>query len=292
MRSCSRWSSLAGVAGGRSRAGGQAADDVAGLRGPAGLAAALAAERDVGDAALAPLRRDAPVRAARRHARRRSGAACATTRATSPTSRASTAGRTRTPSRANWWRRGAGKLREPGRMALLESRALRTLTQGHLAQHIFFHSLHQEAIPAAAPEIFGTSTTRFRYLRRSELSPLMICRLNGRSRAHAQEAAERTLRAMAARGVDGQAMPAAQGAAAARPPAAPGPALAAADALQRPAAAQAAARVDRHRVQLLQQRGARRRRAAARLRGLRGEARRGQDARGDRRGRARGRRAR
>jgi Tol biopolymer transport system component len=38
----------------------------------------------------------------------------------------------------------------------------------------------------------------------------MICRLNGRSRAHAQAAAERTLRAMAARGVDGQAMPAAQ----------------------------------------------------------------------------------
>ncbi len=105
------------------------------------------------------------------------------------------------------WR---GNLREPGRLKLLESRALRTLTQGHLAQHIFFHSLHQEAIPAAAPEIFGTSTTRVRYLRRSELSPLMICRLNGRSRAHAQQAAERTLRAMAARGVDGQAMPGSQ----------------------------------------------------------------------------------
>src|SRR5688572_9316069 len=38
----------------------------------------------------------------------------------------------------------------------------------------------------------------------------MICRLNGRSRAHAQQAAERTLRAMAARGVDGQAIPASQ----------------------------------------------------------------------------------
>lgn len=105
------------------------------------------------------------------------------------------------------WR---GKLREPHRLALLESRALRTLTQGHLSQHIFFHSLHQEAIPSAAPQIFGTSTTRFRYLRRSELSPLMICRLNGRSRAHAQAAAERALRDMAARGVNGQAMPAAQ----------------------------------------------------------------------------------
>jgi Tol biopolymer transport system component len=38
----------------------------------------------------------------------------------------------------------------------------------------------------------------------------MICRLNGLSRAHAQAAAERTLRAMAARGVEGQAMPASQ----------------------------------------------------------------------------------
>ena len=78
-------------------------------------------------------------------------------------------------------------LREPGRLALLESRALRTLTQGHLSQHMFFHSLHQDAIPDAAPEIFGTSTTQFRYLRRAELSPLMICRLNGLSRAHAQD---------------------------------------------------------------------------------------------------------
>jgi Tol biopolymer transport system component len=107
------------------------------------------------------------------------------------------------------WR---GKLREPHRLAVLETRALRTLTQGHLAQHIFFHSLHQDAIPDAAPEIFGTSTERFRFLRRSELSPLMICRLNGHSRAHAQESAERALRDMAERGVEGQAMPASQGA--------------------------------------------------------------------------------
>ncbi len=105
------------------------------------------------------------------------------------------------------WR---GKLREPHRMKLLEERALRTLTQGHLAQHIFFHSLHQDAIPDNAPEIFGTSTTRFRDLRRSELSPLMICRLNGLSRAHARAAAEQTLRDMAARGVHGQAIPASQ----------------------------------------------------------------------------------
>ncbi len=107
------------------------------------------------------------------------------------------------------WR---GKLHEPARLQVLESRALRTLTQGHLSQHMFFHSLHQDAIPDAAPEIFGTSTTQFRYLRRSELSPLMICRLNGHSRAHAQSTAEETLRAMVARGVQGQAIPASQGA--------------------------------------------------------------------------------
>src|SRR6478736_2011826 len=46
------------------------------------------------------------------------------------------------------WR---GKLREPERLQVLESRALRTLTQGHLSQHMFFHSLHQDAIPDAAP---------------------------------------------------------------------------------------------------------------------------------------------
>ncbi len=106
------------------------------------------------------------------------------------------------------WR---GHLREPKRLAVLESRALRTLTQGHLSQHMFFHSLHQNAIPDAAPKIFGTSTSQFRYLRRSELSPLMICRLNGLSRTHAQDSAADTLEAMVARAVNGQAMPAAQG---------------------------------------------------------------------------------
>ena len=106
------------------------------------------------------------------------------------------------------WR---GKLREPRRLATLESRALRTLTQGHLSQHLFFHSLHQDAIPDAAPAIFGVSSrAEFQGLRRAELSPLQICRLNGLSRAHAQGRAARTLAAMAAKGVHGQAIPAVQ----------------------------------------------------------------------------------
>jgi len=106
------------------------------------------------------------------------------------------------------WR---GKLAEPSRLALLQSRALRVLTQGHLSQHIFFHSLHQNAIPDNAPAIFGVgSREEFQTLRRSELSPLQICRLNGLSRSHAAATAEQTLRSMLERGVRGQAIPQSQ----------------------------------------------------------------------------------
>jgi Tol biopolymer transport system component len=106
------------------------------------------------------------------------------------------------------WR---GKLAEPGRLALLQSRALRVLTQGHLSQHILFHSLHQNAIPDNAPAIFGVaSRDEFQTLRRSELSPLQICRLNGLSRSHAATTAEHTLRSMLERGVRGQAIPQSQ----------------------------------------------------------------------------------
>ncbi|HYH89006.1 MAG TPA: hypothetical protein VEX67_07220 [Solirubrobacteraceae bacterium] len=106
------------------------------------------------------------------------------------------------------WR---GELRDPQRLALLERRALRTLTQGHLAQHLFFHSLHQEAIPSHATAIFGVaSRAEWSTLRRSELSPLQICRLNGLPRSHAQEQATATLREYAGKGVARQSMPAAQ----------------------------------------------------------------------------------
>ena len=106
------------------------------------------------------------------------------------------------------WR---GQLRDPDRLALLEKRALRTLTQGHLSQHLFFHSLHQEAIPTHATAIFGVaSRAEWSTLRRSELSPLQICRLNGLPRGHAQERAAATLRAYADKGVARQSMPAAQ----------------------------------------------------------------------------------
>jgi len=81
-------------------------------------------------------------------------------------------------------------------------RAERTLTQGHLSQHILFHSLHQTAIPRRARSIFGTaSREEFTALRRAELSPLEIGRLNGRTQRQITARAERALRDYARRGV-------------------------------------------------------------------------------------------
>ncbi len=89
----------------------------------------------------------------------------------------------------------------PKRAATLRSRAYRVLTQGHLSQHIIFHSLHQSAIPNRARWIFGAAREEFLRERRGELSPLQIGRRNGRTNASMRRRAEQTLRAMAARGV-------------------------------------------------------------------------------------------
>ncbi len=96
------------------------------------------------------------------------------------------------------------------RSAELRDRALRTITQGHLAQHVFFHSLHQFAIPSEAPTIFGVTDARFRELRRSELSPLAIARLHGRSPGRVEALSIAVLRERAAAGVRGGAMTRAQ----------------------------------------------------------------------------------
>jgi Tol biopolymer transport system component len=98
------------------------------------------------------------------------------------------------------------------RLAVLRGRALRTVTQGHLAQHLFFHSLHQFAIPSAAPRIFGVSDTAFRDTRRTlELSPLTIARLHGRSPARVEALSVAVLRDRSRAGVAGHAMTARQG---------------------------------------------------------------------------------
>lgn len=104
----------------------------------------------------------------------------------------------------------AGAL-SPQTLAILRDRAERTLTQGHLAQHVFFHSLHQFAIPSAAPELFGVTDAAFRALRRTELSPLAIGRLHGHGTGEAQARAIGVLRDRVDAGVREGSMTAAQG---------------------------------------------------------------------------------
>jgi Tol biopolymer transport system component len=97
------------------------------------------------------------------------------------------------------------------RLAILRGRAVRTITQGHLSQHLFFHSLHQFAIPSRAPRIFGMSDQGFRDVRRTlELSPLTIARLHGRSPARVEALSVAALRDRARAGVRGQAITARQ----------------------------------------------------------------------------------
>jgi len=84
----------------------------------------------------------------------------------------------------------------------LQARALRTLTQGHMAQHVLFHTLHQDAVPDRAREVFGVSSiNEFQRLRRLDVSPLQIARMNGLSRASVDRAGVRSLRERAAAGV-------------------------------------------------------------------------------------------
>jgi Tol biopolymer transport system component len=97
------------------------------------------------------------------------------------------------------------------RAKTLERRAARVITQGHLAQHVFFHSLHQFAVPSEAPEIFGVSDLEFRALRRAEISPLAIARLHGRSPGRVEALAIAVLKERVAAGVRQRAMPEAQG---------------------------------------------------------------------------------
>ncbi|HEX6023174.1 MAG TPA: hypothetical protein VFZ00_14355 [Solirubrobacter sp.] len=99
----------------------------------------------------------------------------------------------------------------PAKLRELADRAERTLTQGHLGQHILFHALHQNAVSERATDIFGTrNRDEFLDLRRAELSPLQICELNGKTRVEAQRGVSEALRDAAARGVADGSLPPAQ----------------------------------------------------------------------------------
>src|SRR4051794_33379678 len=100
----------------------------------------------------------------------------------------------------------------PSWLGVLRSRALRLITQGHLAQHVFFHSLHQFAIASEAPRLFGVPDIQFRALRRGELSPLAIGRLYGHSVGAVEAGAIAVLRERVHTGVAAHETPATQGA--------------------------------------------------------------------------------
>ncbi|HSS59308.1 MAG TPA: hypothetical protein VLK59_14945 [Solirubrobacteraceae bacterium] len=89
----------------------------------------------------------------------------------------------------------------PAMRAVLERRALQTLTQGHLSNHIIFHVFHTPAIADRARTIFGLRPATFRHLRDSGLSPTTIAHRGGRTRAGAQGRLATVLKARGRRAV-------------------------------------------------------------------------------------------
>ena len=76
-------------------------------------------------------------------------------------------------------RRFAGRVPR-ARLALLRWRAERMLTQGHLAQHVLYHTMHGPAVPAHAPELFGMTRETFLAARQAGLTPNEIAVRAGR----------------------------------------------------------------------------------------------------------------
>jgi hypothetical protein len=89
----------------------------------------------------------------------------------------------------------------PAMRRVLERRALDTLTQGHMANHVIFHVFHTPAIADNARAVFGLRPATFRRLRDSGLSPTAIARRGGRTRGGAQPRLAALLKARGRRAV-------------------------------------------------------------------------------------------
>jgi hypothetical protein len=98
----------------------------------------------------------------------------------------------------------------PAMRGVLERRALETLTQGHLSNHVVFHVFHTPAIADHARTLFGLHPATFRHLRDSGLSPATIAQRGGRTRAGAQARIAALLKARGERAVKLGAMSRAQ----------------------------------------------------------------------------------
>jgi hypothetical protein len=69
----------------------------------------------------------------------------------------------------------------PERLERLRDHTLRTLTQGHLAQHVFFHVFHGLPVAQNAPALFGMSSADYLRLRARGLRPLRIAHRGGKT---------------------------------------------------------------------------------------------------------------
>jgi hypothetical protein len=98
----------------------------------------------------------------------------------------------------------------PAMRPVLERRALETLTQGHLSNHVIFHVFHTPAIADHARTLFGLRPATFRRLRDSGLSPTSIAKRGGRTRAGARARIAEVLKARGQRAVGLGAMSRAQ----------------------------------------------------------------------------------
>jgi hypothetical protein len=98
----------------------------------------------------------------------------------------------------------------PATSRVLERRALDTLTQAHMSNHVIFHVFHTPAIADNARSIFGIRPATFRHLRDSGLSPTTIAQRGWRTRAGAQKRLAAVLKARGQRAVTLGAMSRAQ----------------------------------------------------------------------------------
>ena len=98
----------------------------------------------------------------------------------------------------------------PQQQASLVERALRTLTEGHLAQHVFFHLSHYPAVALRARTVFGMAPLRYQRFRMAGWTPSEIARHHGRTAARVRKLTVPILRDGAHAGVTGLETPPAQ----------------------------------------------------------------------------------
>jgi hypothetical protein len=87
------------------------------------------------------------------------------------------------------------------RLAKPRRRTKRMLTQGHVAQHVLFHTFHGAAVPAHALELFGIPRDGFLAARQAGSTPAGIARALGREPATVRAGVLALLEDEAARGV-------------------------------------------------------------------------------------------